>query len=188
MYFANFPFIFYDSVGNFDFKVVTNLLRRVALRVSLREDTLVFDTYDVKDGESPEILAHKLYGDPELHWIILLINNITDRYHQWPMTQPQFLQYVNDKYEKADGTSGADDTHHFELAQSSGDTSVKVEVYNNLALYGGDQDFYSNATAVTNYEYEERLQDERRKIRLLDSRYLDDFVAEFKSLMKETII
>ena len=72
MYFANFPVILYDAVGNFDFKVVTNLLRRVALRANLRDDTLVFDTYTVKDGESPEILAHKLYGDSELHWVTFM--------------------------------------------------------------------------------------------------------------------
>ena len=64
-----------------DFKVVTNLLRRVALRQKVSADVLVFDYYDVKDGETPEIIAHKLYGDSELHWVILLINNITDRYH-----------------------------------------------------------------------------------------------------------
>ena len=188
MYFSSFPTIPYDSIGNGNFKDVKNLMRRVAVRSKVKTNTMLFDTYDVRGGETPESVAFKLYDDAELHWIVLMVNDITDRYHQWPMTQPQFLQYVNDKYKKADGTSGADDTHHFELAQSSGDTSVKVEVYNNLALYGGDQDFYSNATAVTNYEYEEQLQDERRKIRLLDPRYLDDFVAEFKSLMKEAII
>ncbi len=188
MYFSSFPTIPYDSIGNGNFKDVKNLMRRVAIRSKVKTNTMLFDTYDVRGGETPESVAFKLYDDAELHWIILMVNDITDRYHQWPMTQPQFLQYVNDKYEKADGTSGADDTHHFELAQSSGDTSVKVEVYNNLALYGGDQDFYSNATAVTNYEYEERLQDERRKIRLLDPRYVDAFIEEFKSLMTETII
>mgnify|MGYP003330275615 CR=1 FL=1 len=92
MYFSKFPVIFYDSVGNFDFKVVTNLLRRVALRTKLREDTLIFDTYDVKDGETPEILAHRLYGDSELHWVILSVNNITDRYHQWPKP---YIQHLN---------------------------------------------------------------------------------------------
>jgi hypothetical protein len=85
MYFSNFPFIVYDSVGNGDFKIVTNLLKRVALRSKVRANTLVFDTYDVREGETPEILADKLYDDPELHWIILYVNNITDRYHQWPM-------------------------------------------------------------------------------------------------------
>ena len=82
MYFANFPSIVYDASGNFDFKVVTNLLRRVALRQKIRENVLIFDTYDVKNGETPEILADKLYGESELHWIILLLNNVTDRYYQ----------------------------------------------------------------------------------------------------------
>ena len=66
MYFANFPSIVYDASGNFDFKVVTNLLRRVALRQKIRENVLIFDTYDVKNGETPEILADKLYGESEL--------------------------------------------------------------------------------------------------------------------------
>ncbi len=188
MYFNSFPTIPYDSSGDGKFKDVKNLMRRVAIRSNIKTNTLLFDTYDVKEGETPESIADKLYDNSELHWIVLMVNDITDRYHQWPMAQRQFLEYVNEKYIKADGTSGADDTHHFELAQSSGDTSIKVEVYNNSALYSGDLNFYGTATPVTNYEYEERLQDERRKIRLLDPRYIDTFVKEFQSLMKESII
>ena len=188
MYFNSFPTIPYDSSGDGKFKDVKNLMRRVAIRSNIKTNTLLFDTYDVKEGETPESIADKLYDNSELHWIVLMVNDITDRYHQWPMAQRQFLEYVNEKYIKADGTSGADDTHHFELAQSSGDTSIKVEVYNNSALYSGDLNFYGTATPVTNYEYEERLQDERRKIRLLDPRYTDTFVKEFQSLMKESII
>ena len=78
MYFANFPIIPYDSVGNYDFKFVTNLLKRVAIRSKVRVNTMLYDTYDVKEGETPEILADKLYEDAELHWVILLVNNITD--------------------------------------------------------------------------------------------------------------
>ena len=84
--------------GDLNFKDVTNLLRRVGMRAKLKSNTLLYDTYDVKEGETPEMIAHKLYGDPELHWVILLINDITDRYHQWPMTGGQFLDYLNDKY------------------------------------------------------------------------------------------
>ena len=106
MYFANFPIIAYDSVGNGEFKVVTNLLKRVALRSKVKSNTLLFDTYDVKEGETPESIADKLYRDSELHWVILLINDITDRYHQWPMTTPQWQAYLKDKY------SDVDATHH----------------------------------------------------------------------------
>ena len=142
MYFdKNFPVIIYDSVGNGEFKDVTNLLRRVALRAKVKTNTLFFDSYDIKEGESPESIADKLYGDPELHWVIMIVNNITDRYHQWPMNYSQFLQYINDKYVNADGTSNVDGVHHYEIAQSSGDTAKKIEVYNNSALYTGDTDF-----------------------------------------------
>ena len=91
MYFANFPIIPYDSVGNGEFKLVTNLLKRVAVRSKVKTNVMIFDTYDVKEGETPETLADMLYGDSELHWVILLMNNITDRYHQWPMNNNQFL-------------------------------------------------------------------------------------------------
>ena len=97
MYFTKFPYIIYDSVGNGEFKIVTNLLRRVAIRSKIKVNTLFFDTYDVKEGETPEMIAHKLYGDSELHWIVLLVNNVTERYHQWPKNNNQFLAYINDK-------------------------------------------------------------------------------------------
>jgi len=182
MYFNSFPKIPYDSTGTGQFKDVTNLLRRVAVRTKVRTNALLFDTYDVKEGESPESIADKLYGDSELHWVILLVNDITDRYHQWPLSSGQFLDYINDKYDNVDGT------HHYKIAQSSGDTATYIEVYENSALYTGDSDFYASATLVTNRNYEDDRQDEIRKIRLLDPKYIEDFVDEFQSLMKETNI
>ena len=103
MYFQNFPLIPYDSVGNGQYKLVTNLLKRVALRAKVRTNTLLFDTYNVLEGQTPEMIADKLYGDPNLHWIVMYVNNITDRYHQWPLTTPQFLAFINDKYSNPDG-------------------------------------------------------------------------------------
>ena len=164
MYFESFPKIFYDSVGQGNPKVVTNLLRRVAIRAKVKTNTMLYDTYDVKSGETPEIIADKLYQDPELHWIVMLVNNITDRYHQWPMKEQQFNTFLNEKYDNPDGV------HHYEISQESGDTSTKIEVYANEALYTGDTDFYNSATIVTNREYEEREQDKKRQIRLLDPR------------------
>ena len=182
MYFESFPKIFYDSVGQGNPKVVTNLLRRVAIRAKVKTNTMLYDTYDVKSGETPEIIADKLYQDPELHWIVMLVNNVTDRYHQWPMKEQQFNTFLNEKYDNPDGV------HHYEISQESGDTSTKIEVYANEALYTGDTDFYNSATIVTNREYEEREQDKKRQIRLLDPRYVDEFVDEFEELIGESII
>ena len=169
MYFENFPVIIYKN------KDVTNLLRRIAIRSKVKTNTLFFDTYDVKEGETPEIIADKLYGDPQLHWVIMIVNNIVDRYHGWPMFGNQFLDYVNEKY------SNPSATHHYEIAQSSGKTTVKIDI-------GTDNTDYPTATIITNYEYEEKEQDRRRKIRLLEPSFIDDFVAEFKDLINESII
>ena len=79
MYFDSFPVILYDSKGDDNFKVVTNLLRRVAIRTKVKANTALFDTYEVMEGESPESIAWKLYGDVDYHWIVLLMNDITDR-------------------------------------------------------------------------------------------------------------
>ena len=177
MYFANFPFIVYDSVGNDDFKIVTNLLKRVALRTKVRTNTFLYDTYDVKDGETPEMIADKLYDDPQLHWVVLFVNNITDRYHQWPMASIQFNQFINDKYTNIDAV------HHYEIAQTSGDTSVKINI-------GTDTTGYSEAdlTTITNYEYEVERQDTLRKIRLLDGAYIEQFQEEFETLMGASVL
>ena len=174
MYFENFPLIPYDSVGDGQFKLVTNLLKRVAIRSKVKGNVALYDTYDVKEGESPEIIAHKLYADSELHWVVLLVNNITDRYHQWPKNQNQYLAYINDKY------SDVDATHHYEISQTSGDTTIKIDI-------GTDNTDYPTASIITNAEFEEDLQDKKRKIRLLDPAYIDDFVTEFEKLMGESV-
>ena len=175
MYFANFPLIPYDSVGDGNYKLVTNLMKRVALRSKVRTNTLLFDTYDVKEGETPEMLADKLYGDPNLHWIIMYVNGITDRYHQWPLSTPQFLAFLNDKYSNPDGT------HHYEITQTSGNTTVTIDI-------GSDNTSHAGATLITNREFEESRQDTLRKIRLLDPAYVEQFVEEFENLMGESVL
>ena len=180
MYFSSFPIIPYGSTDG-TVKNVTNLLRRVAIRTKVKSNAALYDTYNVKNGETPEIIADKLYEDPELHWVVLLINNVTDRYHDWPMSEQQFSTYVNEKYSNPDGI------HHYEISQESGDTTQKIEVYD-PDLISSDTDAYTSATAITNREYEESEQDKKRKIRLLDPEFIDQFVDEFKNLMKESII
>ena len=182
MYFDTFPKILYDSKGNGQVKIVTNLLKRVAIRTKVKNNTSLFDTYTVQKGDTPESIADKLYDDPELHWDVLMVNDIPDRYHQWQMYEQQFNTYVNEKYDNPDAV------HHYEISQSSGDTSTKIEVYNNSALYTGDTDFYSDASIITNREYEEREQHKKAQIRLLDPSFIDQFVEEFKLLMKESVL
>ena len=177
-YFDKFPKIYYDANGDGKYKVMTDILSRVKLTANIKENLLEFDYYNVKDGETPEMIAHKYYDDPELHWTILVANEVIDYYSDWPMSVQKFEQFVKDKY----GNPQA--IHHYEITQTSGDTTVTVDV-------GSDEDLvlsdYPSATEITNYTYEERLQEERRKIRLIQPQYISTFVKEFEKKMNEAI-
>ena len=174
-YFSQFPLMAYDMAGNKQYKLLPDILRRVKLRSGIRSGSFLFDNYDVHDGERPEDIAFQQYGDPELHWVILMTNNITDRYYQWPLTQPQFEEHLKDKY----GAGSEDAVHHYEITQTSGPTSSRD--YSHMVECNSDED---NPTIVSNRDYEQRKQDEYRQIRLLDPRFLDTFVEEFDNLIR----
>ena len=177
MYFDNFPTIPYDSADTGEFKDVKNLLRRVGIRAKVKANTLLFDTYDVRNGEKPEDIAYKWFGDAQLHWVILMTNNITDRYYQWPMNDVQFANFIADKYDNPDGI------HHYEITKSSGRTTGQgPNDYSHLVEVTSDTD---NASSVSNREYEERLQDKYRQIKLLNQTFLSDFLEEFDKLIKD---
>ena len=176
MYFSKFPLRVYDVKGDKNYKLLPDILRRVKLRSSLASSRFVFDKYNVKEDENPEDVAFKYYGDAEYHWVVLMVNNITDRYYQWPMTQPDFAEFLTDKY----GAGNEDSIHHYELAQTSGKTSSSDDSH--MLEVNSDTE---NATAITNRQFEERVQNDIRQIRLLDQRYLDTFVEEFFALIKK---
>jgi len=169
MYFNTLPKIRYKNViDKNNVTLVTDILRRVKLRTPALQNLVLFDTYDVPSGETPEITAFKHFGSTEYHWIILMTNDITNIYTQWPLSENAFSDYLIDKY-----GDDVDAVHHYEINQTSGDTTKVLQVASSQ----------SGATTVTNREYEERLQDERRKIRLLDRSYLKTFVEEFEKLI-----
>ena len=165
----------YDMAGNRVYKLLPDILRRVKLRAGIRSGAFIFDNYDVKDGEKPEDVAFKWFGDAEYHWIILMTNNITDRYYQWPLSQPQFQEHLKDKY----GSGNEDAVHHYEITQTSGPTSSRD--YSHMVECNSDE---TNPSIISNRDYEQRKQDEYRQIRLLDKRYLDTFVEEFDNLIR----
>jgi len=178
-YFNQFPLMAYDVKGDKNYKLLPNILKRVKLRSGIRSGAFLFDNYDVKDGERPEDVAYKYLGDAELHWVILMTNNITDRYYQWPLTQPQFQEHLEDKY----GLANIDAVHHYEKTTDSGKTSSSgPNDYSHLVECNSDD---GDPSIISNRQYEQRLQDGYRQIRLLNTKFLDLFVDEFENLIKE---
>jgi hypothetical protein len=177
-YFSKFPKRTYDMKGDSVRKLLPDILRRVKLRTTIKSGGMLFDKYDVKEGERPEDVAFKWFGDPELHWIILMTNNVTDRYYDWPMNQVQFAEYLTDKY----GTN-VDAIHHYEVTKDSGRTTSKgPSDYSHKVEVNSDTD---NASSISNREYEEREQDKKRQIQLLDKSLVGDFIVEFDRLITE---
>jgi len=175
MYFSKFPKGLYDINGDGVNKLVTDLMTRVKIREKIKDEAAIYDSYDVPNGETPEITAFKHFGDTEYHWIILLTNSMLDSYYDWPLSEQAFETYITDKYANPDAV------HHYEITQSSGpqtgsgpnDYSHKVEVNSTV----------TGAESVSNREYEQRLQDKKRTIKLLDPAYLTAFIEEFDSLV-----
>ena len=176
MYFSKFPLMVYDVKNNKNYKLLPDILKRVKLRSGLSSSRFVFDKYNVKEGERPEDIAFKYYGDAEYHWVVLMVNNVTDRYYQWPMRQADFEEFLTDKY----GAGSEDSVHHYELAQTSGKTTSIDDSH--MLEVNSDTD---GATTITNRQYEERVQNDLRQIRLLDERYLDAFTEEFFALIRK---
>ena len=171
-YFDMFPNIYYSAKGDGKFTIMKDLLSRVKIIANVKENILGFDYYDVKDGETPEMIAHKYYGDVNMHWTILVANDIIDYYEDWPMSVQKFESFVKDKYDNPQAI------HHYEIAQTSGDTTTTIDV-------GMNTTDYPSATAISNYQYEDKLQEKKRQIRLIGSQYIDDFVKEFERKMNE---
>ena len=173
-YFEKFPKIYYDANADGKYKVMTDIISRVKLVDSVKPNILNFDYYNVKDGETPEMIAHKYYDDPELHWTILVVNDVIDYYTQWPMSVQKFEEFMKDKYENPQGI------HHYEISQTSGNTELVIDV-------GMNTTDYPSATAISNYTYEDRLQEQRRQIRLIQPQYMGGFVKDFEKKLYESI-
>jgi hypothetical protein len=174
MYFERFPRGQYIQPGTKNYKLVTDLFRRVKIRDKITDEASLYSEYFVKSGERPEDIATKHFGSPQLHWVILIANKITDRYYEWPLTFQAFEEFVNEKYDNPEGI------HHYEKTQTSGpqdsiDYSHLIECNSNEP----------GAEAVSNREYEQRNQDKISRIKLLNPGFLPMIMEEFERLMNE---
>lgn len=175
-YFETFPKRLYDINNDGNEKLVTDIFRRLKVRDSLKDNAALFATYDVQNGDTPESIAYKHFGSTDYFWVICLMNDITDRFYDWPLDDLAFEEYVKEKY----ANPGA--VHHYEKTQSSGNTSGNGpgDFSHKIEVNSTDAD----AQSVSNYEYEQREQDKKRQIKLLDPAYLQTFVREFEQLVK----
>ena len=184
-YFDMFPNIYYSAKGDGKFTIMKDLLARVKLIANVKDNILGFDYYDVKDGETPEMIAHKYYDDPELHWTILVANEVIDYYSDWPMSVQKFEQFVKDKYSNPQATK-----HHVTTEVKDANNNIivpagKVVASNfQVSYYNGSTTVTANpVVSVTNAMYETEVNSKKQNIQVVKPNLIEDFVAEYKALL-----
>lgn len=101
MYFKEFPKILYDFKkpdGSTETKIVRDITRNVRFRKEILENITVYDEYDIQDGETPEIIAEKVYGNPKYHWVIMLANQRWEYINDFPLDETSLIKYIEAKY------------------------------------------------------------------------------------------
>ena len=229
MYFQNFPYTYYSLDNTSTVQIVTDITGRAVISDEVKTNLGLYDEYDIKDGETPELVADKFYNNPELHWIVLQYNDIIDPRFDWPLNTNNLTRYVAGKYSNPNGV------HHYEdvnLAITNGNVIINANasylnvgnVITNLSGLGtgyitskinssnifvtvtaggfvtGDKitdisNTTSNSTItattiiagtpVTNYGYEDDVNESKRRIKILKTSYVDAVVRDFKKKLGE---
>ena len=213
-YFKRIPNIDYVSrlpnakIG--DYMKVKNLFKRGVLRDDIFQDLAVFTKYEINGDDRPDNVAFDFYGDSSLDWLVLLCNNIINIQSEWPMSQKSFDNYLINKYTQS-GDSETDTydriyngVHHYETKQikNSNDVEILAEgltaspeytltyydwlVSGYVILSKAANETYNTSllTPITNYQYEEKIEDDKRNIFLLKPLYVSLVIDDLTDMMK----
>ena len=186
-----------DNVGVS--RVFTNLMARASIIPDVLKNPLVYYSYDIQEGDTPEIVAYKYYGDSYRYWIVLFANELLDPQWSWPMDSTVFDSYMAEKYPSGNTTTTVY-SYEKKLTQTDNSTNtvtintidVNQTEYNsiiqNTETYSIGNSTVTVATTkriVTIYDYELELNESKRKINILNSVYVDQMESQFNSLMSQ---
>ena len=194
-YFQELPNISYPSLLPRSNKAedrieVKNIFKRAKLRDDVEQAITAFNYYQIEDGMRPDMVAERLYNDPELDWVILTSNNITNIRDQWPLSHNDLYEHMLEKYGSETNIQGI---NHYETRQV-------LDEYNRVVVPAGlEVDFnftfsymnFSNTIVTVNpvvpftyYDYEVKLNEEKRRIKILRPEYLNTYISEHREIME----
>jgi hypothetical protein len=166
MYFEAFPKILHSYIDKNGREVLV-LLKDITLNVRMRKEVLknitLFEEYDLLDGDTPEMVAERFYGSPEYHWVIMLVNEKFDYASDFPLNAEDLFSYCTQKY----GTGNEHNTRHWICSKTG---------------YVVNSDF-PTAVPVSNFQYEDELNEKKRRIKLIAPQLLSAVIAQFDQLM-----
>jgi hypothetical protein len=210
-YFNYFPKTVYSTANNLtQTDIVTNITSRFGFEQSLRENTSAYYKYSIQDGDTPEIIASKFYGDPEKHWMVLAFNNIIDPQWDWPMEYNTLIKFIDNKY-SANGSANATTQSGLAWAMSDNNVQSYYKVVTKSSSVGVDfvEKIQLDATSyndlqpsentynLTNgqvretitkekknyFDYEMELNETKREINLLKKEFVSGADREFRRVI-----
>ena len=211
-YFNYFPqTAYYLSDDNSSLDIVTNIMSRFSFNATSKDKLVMYYKYDISDGETPEIIADKLYGSPEKHWIILSVNNIKNPQFDWPLRYNDLTKYIDIKYrgttyantantgtglswskshthsyyinEKRTLPSGSDTTETIiiDAATYANTNTTSTVVY---TLYDSSNvTITTTKSSISYYEYEIQANEEKRTIDILRPEFVKTIEQEFRNVI-----
>ena len=175
-----------------DYIPVKNLFKRITLRQDIYQDLSFFTKYEIIGNDRPDNVALKVYGRSDLDWVVLTSNNIINIQDEWPMPQLEFDAYLLNKYGTYDNLNSS---HHYETTELKNSDDViivqkglqvpstySITYYFDSGIDSGMVTSYP-VVEITNYQYEEKLNNDKRSIFLLKPRYLNVIIDDFEELM-----
>ena len=170
-----------------DFLVVKNIWRRAQILTEFKSQVSIFTEITVGDGERPEDLATQYYGNPFYNWTILIMNDITDYYAQWPKSTVQLQEFINAKYDNGQATK-----HHVTTEVKDANENVivpagKIVPSNFQVVYynGSTTVTATPVVSVTNAQYEFDLNAKKQTIQMIKPDLIEDFVEVYNQILNK---
>ena len=214
LFFDKFPVLAYDIAGKrlSNYQISTNIFFRIRILREILGNISAYYEYLVSDSDTPEILADKVYGNPEAHWIILMANDIIDAQYDWPLNYKNFNNYIINKYGSI--ANAKTQIHHYEKVVTREEQLTGIVTESRFTVNfdkltdntpSVPYDYYENLPetqevntynlengrtvteiirreAITYYDYESQLNDNKRSIKIIKPEYYGQILREFENL------
>ena len=190
MYFSIIPNISYDEkpisypFSESDFVTAKNFFRRYKLNDDIFSNVVYFKKYTILEGERPDSVALKAYGDVFYDWVIFLTNNMVNAHYDWPRSNYEMYKIVEEEFDDP-----YSEISHYEIKETIGQYQAGLHV--DETFYNGQHKLNINGTVslkngneiaspVTVAEYYQTENEKKREIYLLKKEYLRSFVDDFR--------
>ena len=189
-YFRELPNLRYPSFlkekkSSLDYIEVKNVFRRIKLRDDLQSNFTIFNKYEIEEGMRPDTVAEELYGNPEFDWIVLTVAGILNVRNEWPLSNRDLYNYCLDKYGESLNANRFFETT--EVKNNDGKLILpKGKVVDSGFTIPNPDNVSANlnpVVGISNFEYETRLNDEKRNIFVLREGYIQTFLNDIREIM-----